>query len=55
MENLTVDQRQALNQLRTLANGADDEVAMGVLESVDWDVQVTLLASDVIRRGLKFS
>jgi hypothetical protein len=40
MENLTVDQQRALNQLRVLTNGADDDVAMGVLDSVDWDVQV---------------
>jgi hypothetical protein len=40
MDNLTDDQRQALNQLRTLTDGADDEVSVNVLSSVDWDVQV---------------
>ncbi|KAJ3998837.1 hypothetical protein F5050DRAFT_1886836 [Lentinula boryana] len=36
---LTPSQTRALNQLRDLTNGGDDEVAMGVLSSVDWDVQ----------------
>jgi len=49
MENLTVDQQRALNQLRVLTNGADDDVAMGVLDSVDWDVQVlSRITSDLV-------
>lgn len=36
---LTPSQTRALGQLRDLTNGGDDEVAMGVLRSVDWDVQ----------------
>ncbi|KAK7458719.1 UBX domain-containing protein 10 [Stygiomarasmius scandens] len=36
---LTPSQTAALNQLRDLTNGGDDEVTIGVLESVDWDVQ----------------
>ncbi|KIY43439.1 hypothetical protein FISHEDRAFT_62532 [Fistulina hepatica ATCC 64428] len=32
-------QRQAVAQLKDLTNNADDEVAVGVLESVNWDVQ----------------
>ncbi|KAF5352935.1 hypothetical protein D9758_007874 [Tetrapyrgos nigripes] len=36
---LTSSQTAALNQLRDLTNGADDEVTIGILESVDWDVQ----------------
>lgn len=39
-DQLTDSQLQALNQLRDLTNGADDQVAIGVLESVDWDVEV---------------
>ena len=37
---LTAVQQQALNQLRDLTNGADDDVAAGVLRAVEWDVQV---------------
>ncbi|THU84302.1 hypothetical protein K435DRAFT_870418 [Dendrothele bispora CBS 962.96] len=36
---LTPSQNEALNQLRDLTNGGDDEVTIGVLESVEWDVQ----------------
>jgi nucleosome binding factor SPN SPT16 subunit len=39
-EMLTPHQQRALDQLRELTNGADDEVSMGVLKSVEWDVQV---------------
>ncbi|KAL4250158.1 UBX domain-containing protein [Abortiporus biennis] len=42
---LSTSQREALNQLQALTNGGDPDVAMGVLESVDWDVQ---RAADVI-------
>ena len=37
---LTAVQQQALDQLRDLTNGADDDVAAGVLRAVEWDVQV---------------
>ena len=37
---LSPTQRTALGQLQALTNGGDPEVAVGVLESVDWDVQV---------------
>ena len=37
---LSPAQRTALSQLQALTNGGDEEVAVGVLESVDWDVQV---------------
>lgn len=40
IESLTSVQRQSLDQLRELTNGADDEVSMGVLRTVEWDVQV---------------
>ncbi|KAJ3492833.1 hypothetical protein NLJ89_g11154 [Agrocybe chaxingu] len=39
MDDLDNDQRAALQQLREITNGADDDVAIGVLSSVDWDVQ----------------
>ncbi|KAF8154634.1 hypothetical protein B0H34DRAFT_676376 [Crassisporium funariophilum] len=39
MDALDSDQRRSLQQLREITNGADDEVAVGVLSSVDWDVQ----------------
>ena len=39
-ETLTPTQRDALAQLQALTNGGDAEVAIGVLSSVDWDVQV---------------
>ncbi|KAF9527193.1 hypothetical protein CPB83DRAFT_856527 [Crepidotus variabilis] len=37
--NLSATQRHSLEQLRELTNGADDEVSIGVLGSVGWDVQ----------------
>lgn len=40
MDSLTPSQLEALNQLRDLTNGGDDDVSIGVLSSVDWDVQV---------------
>ncbi|TFK37067.1 hypothetical protein BDQ12DRAFT_221041 [Crucibulum laeve] len=39
MEHLSESQQQALSQLREITNGGDDEVAVGVLSSVEWDVQ----------------
>jgi hypothetical protein len=41
MDTLEPNQLEALNQLRDLTNGGDDDVAIGVLSSVDWDVQVS--------------
>jgi hypothetical protein len=40
MDYLSTEQQQALAQLREIINGADDDVAIGVLSSVDWDVHV---------------
>jgi hypothetical protein len=37
---LTPEQTAAFNQFRALMDGADGEVVLGVLQSVDWDVQV---------------
>ena len=37
---LTPTQRNAVAQLQALTNGGDEEVAIGVLSSVGWDVQV---------------
>ncbi|KAJ3829288.1 hypothetical protein EV361DRAFT_865894 [Lentinula raphanica] len=39
ISSLTPSQASALSQLRDLTNGGDDEVAMDVLSSVDWDIQ----------------
>ncbi|KDR79095.1 hypothetical protein GALMADRAFT_242958 [Galerina marginata CBS 339.88] len=39
MDSLDDEQRRALGQLREITNGADDEVAVSVLDSVGWDVQ----------------
>ncbi|EMD32464.1 hypothetical protein CERSUDRAFT_118799 [Gelatoporia subvermispora B] len=39
VESLTQSQRDALDQLQVVMNGGDPEVAIGVLSSVDWDVQ----------------
>lgn len=36
---LTASQRKALEQLQDITNG-DPDVAVSVLETVDWDVQV---------------
>lgn len=40
MDALDDGQRRALSQLRELTEGTDEEVAIGVLSSVEWDVQV---------------
>jgi FAS-associated factor 2 len=45
MDTLSTTQLQALSQLRDLTNGGDDDVAIGVLSSVDWDVQVCCLTA----------
>ncbi|KAF8954716.1 hypothetical protein BDZ97DRAFT_1927810 [Flammula alnicola] len=39
MDALDDAQRRAVLQLREITNGSDDEVAVSVLSSVDWDVQ----------------
>ncbi|OCH92438.1 hypothetical protein OBBRIDRAFT_452074 [Obba rivulosa] len=39
VESLTQSQRDALEQLQAVMNGGDPDVAIGVLSSVDWDVQ----------------
>ena len=43
VESLSPAQRDALAQLQALTNGGDAEVAIGVLASVDWDVQVSTI------------
>ncbi|KAJ8507614.1 hypothetical protein ONZ45_g10032 [Pleurotus djamor] len=45
---LTPSQQQALQQIRDLTNGADDDVSISILQSVDWDVHK---AADVIFSG----
>ncbi|KZT06631.1 uncharacterized protein LAESUDRAFT_743249 [Laetiporus sulphureus 93-53] len=39
IDTLSASQREALSQLQALMNGGDPDVAMNVLDSVDWDVQ----------------
>ncbi|KAF5382836.1 hypothetical protein D9757_007312 [Collybiopsis confluens] len=39
LSSLNPSQVRAVEQLRDLTNGGDDEVAIGVLSSVDWDVE----------------
>ena len=41
-DSLSQTQKDALAQLQALMDGGDEDVAMGVLQSVDWDVQVCL-------------
>jgi len=41
---LTASQTAALEQLQAITNGGDPDVAIGVLASVDWDVQVSAAA-----------
>ncbi|KAF4607331.1 hypothetical protein EYR38_001392 [Pleurotus pulmonarius] len=48
MDNLSDHQLHALQQIRDLTNGADDDVALSVLQSVGWDVHK---AADVIFSG----
>lgn len=38
---LSPSQKEAVDQLQALTNGGDVEVAMNVLGSVEWDVQVS--------------
>ena len=37
---LSASQKEAVDQLRALTDGGDAEVAISVLESVQWDVEV---------------
>lgn len=39
---LSTTQKAALEQLQTLTDGGDPDVTREVLESVDWDVSVSL-------------
>ena len=41
MDALSATQKEALAQLQAIMDGGDADVAIGVLESVDWDVQVS--------------
>lgn len=43
MDDLTPEQVAAVAQLRELTNGSDEEVAVNVLRSVDWDVEVSII------------
>ncbi|KAH6904324.1 hypothetical protein BKA70DRAFT_1297914 [Coprinopsis sp. MPI-PUGE-AT-0042] len=48
MDDLTTEQVAAVAQLRELTNGSDEEVAVNVLRSVDWDVE---RAADLVFGG----
>ena len=41
VEALSAAQKEALAQLQAIMDGGDADVAIGILESVDWDVQVS--------------
>jgi len=41
MDALSSSQRAALRQVLELTDNGDEDVAIGVLSSVDWDVQVS--------------
>lgn len=45
---LSLSQQAAVAQLQALTNGGDVEVAIGVLASVDWDVQVSFRSLRVL-------
>ena len=40
MDELDDEQRRAVHLLQEISNTTDDDVAVGVLSSVDWDIQV---------------
>jgi FAS-associated factor 2 len=42
MDGLDDEQRRAVHLLQEISNTTDDDVAVGVLSSVDWDIQVLL-------------
>lgn len=44
ISSLTPSQAAALEQLQAITNGGDPDVAIGVLASVGWDVQVSTAA-----------
>ena len=44
ISSLTPSQAAALEQLQVITNGGDPDVAMDVLASVGWDVQVSTAA-----------
>lgn len=44
ISSLTPSQVAALEQLQVITDGGDQDVAIGVLASVDWDVQVSTAA-----------
>lgn len=41
ISSLTPSQTAAFEQLQAITDGSDPDVAIGVLASVDWDVQVS--------------
>lgn len=49
MDGLDDEQRRAVHLLQEISNTTDDDVAVGVLSSVDWDIQVTFPSFDVYK------
>lgn len=45
MDGLDDEQRRAVHLLQEISNTTDDDVAVGVLSSVDWDIQVQQVKS----------
>lgn len=43
VSSLTPSQTASLEQLQAITNGGDPDVAIGVLASVGWDVQVSTM------------
>ena len=42
MEALTDPERETLSQLQVITNGADVDIQISLLQSVNWDLQVRL-------------
>ncbi|KAH9942680.1 hypothetical protein B0H21DRAFT_750606 [Amylocystis lapponica] len=49
LDSLSPTQKDALSQLQALMNGGDQDVAIGVLETVDWDVQYISSRHEMLR------
>ena len=52
MDGLDDEQRRAVHLLQEISNTTDDDVAVGVLSSVDWDIQVQQVKSFLRLVGL---
>lgn len=41
MDALTDAEKETLSQLQAITNGADEDIQISLLQSVDWDLQVS--------------